>query len=84
MTADQAWHTAVQPIVDWCAATPNGKSKLRALMNECPPVKGKQWNRQQVDSYLHPDKRKRQEPRLGAGLAMMAAFKTLAQPEKGA
>ena len=72
--ANQLWHNAINPIASHCDSTRGAKTAILARMNQAsPPEDAKTWNRQQVDSYLHGDPHKRQEPRLGAGLALLEA-----------
>ena len=73
-TADQLWSEAIKPIIDYCAKTHGAKTKILNLMNDLfPPQAGLTWNRQQVEAYLRADATKRLQPRLGAGLALIAA-----------
>lgn len=74
-TSDTYWAQAIQPIVDFCAITPGAKAEIIREMNRLGTTSSrKPWNRQQVESYLHADARKRNQPLLGAGLLMQQAF----------
>ena len=69
-TTRQRWLAATNSAAKFCAATPGAKAVILARLNQ---ITGRKWNRQQVESYLHPDPKKRQEPRHGTGLALVEA-----------
>ena len=69
-TTRRRWLAATEPAAKFCAATPGAKAAILTRLNQ---ITGKCWNRQQVESYLHPDPKKRQEPRHGTGLALVEA-----------
>jgi hypothetical protein len=73
-TSVQLWQDTITPIAEYCAKTRGAKTAILKRMNTAtPPSGGSPWNRQQVESYLNIDPAMRQEPRLGAGLALMQA-----------
>ena len=69
-TTRQRWLAATEPAAKFCAIIPGAKAAILKRLNQ---ITGKQWNRQQVESYLHRDPKKRQEPRHGTGLALVEA-----------
>lgn len=77
-TPTARWHAALVPIVAHVKAHPEAKRELLATLrrNGCP------WARQQLDAYLCPVQSKRQEPRLGAGLALLEAAAEVMQSKQ--
>lgn len=69
-TTRQRWLAATNQAAKFCAATPGAKKAILARLNQ---ITGRKWNRQQVESYLHHDPKKRQQPRYGTGLALVEA-----------
>ncbi len=74
-TAAGTWHSAIDPISAFCDQVRGAKTSILNEMNSTPPERGKAWNRQQVESYLNRNRKKRKEPRLGAGLVLIKAAK---------
>lgn len=69
------WLAATNPIADYCARTPGAKQAIIARLNQIAPQPSGPWVRQQVSAYLHPDPKKRMEPRTGIWLALAEAAK---------
>lgn len=78
-TAADLWHGTIDTISAFCDLERGSKTAILNEMNAShPPERGKDWNRQQFESYLNSDRQKRKEPRLGAGLVLMsAAFRVM-------
>lgn len=68
---------ALAPILAYIKAHPEAKRELLAVLRRG----GAPWARQQLDTYLRADARRRQEPRLGAGLALLEAAAEVMQPK---
>jgi hypothetical protein len=78
MSPAARWHAVIDPIAKFCTEAPGRKAAIIERMNLIAPADtGNPWSRQQVESYLHPNRENRYEPRLGAGLALLEAARQI-------
>jgi hypothetical protein len=69
---DSLWHMAIDGIVVLCQKTPGLRARIyRRMCREFTRESGKPWSRTQIDNYLHADPKKRHQPGLGVGLALV-------------
>lgn len=75
-TPTARWHAALSPIIAHIKVHPEAKRELLDILHR----NGYPLARQQLNAYLTPVQGKRQEPRLGAGLALLEAAAEVMQP----
>lgn len=75
MTADEKWHAAIQPIVDYCERNRGARSEIARLLAGHMP-------QPRVSEYLNADPAKRVCPQFGAGLLLLQAFEAVKDGRK--
>lgn len=70
---------ALQPVIDWCERHYGFKA---ALVRRYAEKTSSCSQRALVQQWVHPDPKRRVEPKLGAGLLLLEAFRELVEELK--